>query len=126
MGAACTVTRSRANLADREDKEELERRQGARRAVEVLLKNGWLDMETMSREQEQSRIETRFLRGLRMRTIRQRVQSIERIQRWSVSSLGKPWPTDVGEMEDYLQDLASDPLPGASSFSRAKPLAIMS
>ena len=119
-GAASTATRNRSNLCDREDKEERERRLWARRAVEVLMKNGWLDQAAMEMEQENARIETRLLRGLRMRTIRQRVQSIERIQRWALNSLGKPWPANVNELEDYMEDLAADPKRGASSFARAK------
>ena len=88
--------------------------------MEVLLRHGWLDKAAMEEEQGHSRIETRLLRGLRMRTIRQRVQSIERIQRWAISSLGRPWPANVNEMEDYLEDLATDEKRGASSFARAK------
>ena len=74
----------------------------------------------MAAEQQTNRIETRLLRGLRMRTIRQRVLSLERIQRWSQCSLGKPWPTSNTEVEDYMHDLAAHPKRGTSSFARAK------
>ena len=55
-----------------------------------------------------------------MRTIRQRVLSLEKIQSWSQCSLGKPWPTTNEEVEDYMHDLAANPKRGTSSFARAK------
>ena len=92
----------------------------ARRAVEVLVKNRWLDESSMMQEQEHERLETRLLRVLRMRAIRQRVLAMERLQRWSFAALQKPWPTTVAEHQDYLHDLASDEKRGTSSYTRAR------
>ena len=55
-----------------------------------------------------------------MRTIHQRVLAMERLQRWSLASLGKPWPIAVVEHEDYLHDLANDVNRGTSSYTRAR------
>ena len=84
------------------------------------MKNKWLDETALLQEQEHGRVETRLLRGLRMRAIRQAVQSMERLQRWSFAALHKPWPTSVAEHEDYLHDLASDERRGTSSYARAR------
>ena len=92
----------------------------ARRALDVLAENGWIDAATMAQEVELGRIETRPMRGLRLQTIRQRVLTIERLQRWAYCSLGKAWPTTTAELEEDLQDLAADPKRGTSSFARAK------
>lgn len=74
----------------------------------VLVKNHWIDPTDLIQEKEVSRIETRLLRGLRMQTVRQRVLTVEKIQRWSQCALNKPWPTSNAEVEDYLHDLAAD------------------
>lgn len=46
--AVCQADRTRTNVKDREEQEDKERRNWARRALEVLVKNGWINPTTMT------------------------------------------------------------------------------
>ena len=69
---------------------------------------------------ERDRVLNRLLKGLRVRTLKQRVQAAEKFFRWISLNGQTMWPPTAGLPEDYLQDLAGHPHVGSSSFSRAR------
>ena len=59
-------------------------------------------------------------KGLRVRTIKQRVHSASRIQTWARIVLREDWITCVEHFESFLIDMAENPKVGLTSFERAR------
>ena len=72
----------------RPTRDEAERERWALKALDVLLRTGWLKEEIVPEGEAYKRVLTRLKKGLRMRTIKQRVHSLISILNWS--SIAKP------------------------------------
>ena len=97
---AITLGCRRAAGEERISQDEANRRAWAAKALEIITRNGWLGDEPHAAEAEQERLQTRLLRGLRMRTLGQRVHSLERMQRSCLASLAVPWFRSTEDVED--------------------------
>ena len=118
--AASLGTRGRHLGSERLSKDEEARRGWASKAMEIMARSGWLGSPGGLGVGEEERIRTRLLRGLRMRTLRQRVHSLERMQRWCTATLQRPWFSCIGEVEDFMAEQASIPDFGVSCYERCR------
>ena len=62
----------------------------------------------------------RLQKGMRVRTIRMRAESLQRISRWAKIANGGKWPATTERIEDYMYDLSSYKRAGLTTFERAR------
>lgn len=120
LKAATTGGQGRPPPAERLSHDEQLRDEWAVKGVEIVAKMGWLPRTEERDEGYLLRLRMRLKRGLRMRTIRQRVQTLDKMQRWCALTAGTPWFTTADQLEDYLMESARNKTPGVSSFERIR------
>lgn len=120
LRAATTGGLNRPPVSQRVSTDEQLRDEWATKAVEIIARMGWLPAIENRDEGYLLRLKLRLKRGLRMRTIRQRVQTLDRMQRWCTLEAGQAWFSSVDKLEDFLMEMARNKAPGVSSYERVR------
>jgi hypothetical protein len=110
--------KGRVGDLSRTNRDEAERDRWALKALDILMHTGWLSEDVAPDGEAYKRVLTRLKKGLRMRTIKQRVHSLMRIKTWSGIALRSGWVQTSEEFETFLIDLAEGKGTGVSSFLR--------
>jgi hypothetical protein len=113
-------TTGRAEANERVHRDEQLRNEWARKAFRILLISQLVPGDEASLWEQKSRYIIRLKKGLRVRTLQQRVQALERLSRWAALTLGRPWISKLEELEDYLTDLSTGKSAGVTTFDRAR------
>ena len=112
--------RSRTDASDRLHVEDETRKKLATRALNVLLLSGMVGERDDLSPQAARTLHTRLLKGLRARTLRLRIQSVERAMRWIKAAQCGQWFQGPEDVEEYLADLSTQKGVGVSTYERAR------
>ena len=98
--------------AEEKAKDEADRIKWAKVSLEVLAEVGWVQPPHELGEAGVERMLTRLRKGMRVRTLKTRAQSLCRILRWAKIANSGRWPDCAESIEDYMNDLSTEKVQG--------------
>ena len=118
LGPASKLRRTDAN--DRKAGDQADREKWAQLSLKTLTEAGWIDKPNILGDVGVARMLLRLQKGMRVRTLRMRAESLQRISRWAkIANEGK-WPCTTERIEDYMNDLSTHKRAGLTTFERAR------
>ena len=118
LGPASKLRRTNAN--DRKAGDQADREKWAQLSLKTLTEAGWIDKPNILGDVGVARMLLRLQKGMRVRTLRMRAESLQRISRWAkIANEGK-WPCTTERIEDYMNNLSTHKRAGLTTFERAR------
>ena len=84
------------------------------------MEAGWVSQRNILGEAGISRMLLRLQKGMRVRTLEMRAESLLRLSRWATITNNGQWPNTAEMNEDYMRDLSTNKRAGLSTFDRTR------